>query len=52
MGAYRLVSDTMAGEPGWVQRTADGLFVPPDPRNTDRQTFEAWLAEGNAPDPA
>ena len=34
-----------------VVRTADGATIPDDPGNTDRQAYEAWLGDGNAPDP-
>ena len=35
-----------------VVRDVDGATVPCDPRNCDWQTYQAWLAAGNAPNPA
>ena len=35
-----------------VTRDADGASIPVDPRNTDWQAYQAWLAAGNAPNPA
>jgi hypothetical protein len=37
---------------GHVIRIADGLDIPADPRNTDRQAFERWVVAGNTPLPA
>lgn len=34
-----------------VIRTADGAFIPDDPRNRDRAEYQAWLAAGGVPDP-
>lgn len=44
-GVYQL-----APEDGVVIRLADRVFIPPDPRNTDRKQYLAWLALGNIPD--
>jgi hypothetical protein len=38
------VSDT-------ILRVADQAHIPNDPANRDRAEYEAWLAEGNVPDP-
>ena len=35
-----------------VTRDIDGAIIPNDPRNADWQTYQAWIAAGNVPNPA
>lgn len=51
MAEYQLIN-TLPGLMQIVQRIADGAFIPFDGGNRDYQTYLAWLAEGNEPDPA
>lgn len=42
---YKLTSSNL------VVRTADSAYIPDDPRNSDRQEYNAWLAAGGVPEP-
>jgi len=43
---YQTLNDTET-----VLRVEDNAYIPNDPANRDRQEFDAWVAEGNTPDP-
>ena len=43
---YRLNSD------GSIFRVTDGALIPTNQNNADYQAYQAWVAEGNTPDPA
>lgn len=49
---YKLMKNSMGGDPCIVLRIADGANIPFDPANTDYQQYLAWLEAGNQPLPA
>lgn len=50
MKAYQL-NAPVTGFLDSITRTSDGAVIPFDPENADYQTYLAWLAAGNTPDP-
>ncbi|MDR3461528.1 MAG: hypothetical protein P4L76_04335 [Beijerinckiaceae bacterium] len=52
--SYSLLSSLsgMASANGTAVSRSDGVSIPSDPRNTDWQAYQAWVAAGNAPVPA
>ena len=50
---YKLIkASAMMGGDDYIQRIADGAFIPPDIGSTDYQAYLKWLEEGNTPEPA
>lgn len=43
---YKLTNTTS------IFRFTDGVFIPPDPANTDYAAYLKWIEEGNTPEPA
>jgi len=45
------MSYTLTDDAETVIRDADGASIPADERNVDWQAYQAWLADGNTPNP-
>lgn len=51
MESYKLIENS-DGSVNTVIRVLDNASIPFDSTNTDYQAYQAWLAEGNTPEPA
>ena len=56
MAIYKLNQHSSMSEPSSVTLDLDDgsgkvLVIPFDPNNTDFRKYQAWIAEGNTPDP-
>lgn len=52
MADYQQLNDPLTGQiSATILRRIDSAYIPDDPANRDRQEFNAWVAEGNTPDP-
>lgn len=49
---YRLIKDPFTGQINYVQRVADGAFIPMVEGNRDYDEYLAWVVAGNTPIPA
>ena len=47
MNEYQLTTN-----PALVTRTSDGATIPVGANNMESNAYDAWIAEGNTPDPA
>tara|TARA_B100000424_G_C22668324_1_gene367070 strand:+ start:411 stop:572 length:162 start_codon:yes stop_codon:yes gene_type:complete len=52
MAKYKLSKDVVTGEELPFILLGEDISIPKDIDNTDYQTYLAWVAEGNTPDPA
>ena len=49
---YQIHNPLNLEQPKCIKRLADNAFIPFDPANMDYVAYQAWLAEGNTPEPA